>query len=343
MSPIAASDLKAPPAITHNSSVQVVRSTNALPANLLNAARSTLTESFDAEKHVCFEAPGKIYKMEELGFPGRGISETAVSAPFPLFSQSAVAQMRKEVFSQRVLDECRFSSGFVKDTVRGMMPSRAPFTYDAWKSTEVLAAVSAVAGVDLVPVMDMEISAINISVNPTTVTDAEKAASNDRSAFAWHYDSYPFVCVTMLSDCTDMQGGETAVKTASGDIMKVRGPAMGTAVIMQGRYLNHAALKAFGGKERISQITSLRPRFPLAKDESVLTGVRPISNTSDLYTQWTQYRLENLEERIREKLKSERTRESFNRPFDLVATRSWFEENIAYFQATLKELQEVQS
>lgn len=28
------------------------------------------------------------------------------------------------------------------------------------------------------------------------------------SSVAWHYDSFPFVCVTMASDCTDMVGGE---------------------------------------------------------------------------------------------------------------------------------------
>lgn len=90
-------------------------------------------------------------------------------------------------------------------------------------------------------------------------------------------------------------------------------------------------------------ITSLRPRSPLVKDESVLTGVRPISNTSDLYTQWTQYRLQNLEERIRDMLKNERSRESFSRSFDLESSRAWFRENIAYMQATLDELQEVGS
>lgn len=110
---------------------------------------------------------------------------------------------------------------------------------------------------------------------------------------------------------------------------------------MQGRYLNHAALKAFGGKERISQITSLRPRSSLVKDESVLTGVRPISNTSDLYTQWVQYRLENMTERIAQKLRDERTRQSFTRPFDIESARAWFEENIAYMQSTLTEIQEV--
>lgn len=45
-------------------------------------------------------------------------------------------------------------------------------------------------------------------------------------AVSWNYDSFPFVCVTTLSDCTGMVGGETALRTRSGEVMKVRGPAM---------------------------------------------------------------------------------------------------------------------
>lgn len=50
--------------------------------------------------------------------------------------------------------------------------------------------------------------------------------TSELSSVAWHYDSFPFVCVTMLSDCTGMVGGETALRTATGEVMKVRGPAM---------------------------------------------------------------------------------------------------------------------
>jgi hypothetical protein len=106
---------------------------------------------------------------------------------------------------------------------------RAPFTYDAWHSKEVLDKISEVAGIELVPVMDAEISAVNIAVNESNsaaVPDKERKTDEEVSAFAWHFDSYPFVCVTMLSDCTGMIGGETALKTGTGEIMKVRGPAM---------------------------------------------------------------------------------------------------------------------
>lgn len=106
---------------------------------------------------------------------------------------------------------------------------RAPFTYDAWKSPEVLARISEVAGIDLVPSIDFEIANINISIRDENTNVEETipiVKDDDLPAVAWHYDSFPFVCVTMLSDCTGMIGGETALRTPSGDIMKVRGPAM---------------------------------------------------------------------------------------------------------------------
>lgn len=120
----------------------------------------------------------------------------------------------------------------------------APFVYDAWRSPEVLSIVSKIAGVDLVPQMDFEIAHINISINSDEQKeeadkarqekahrDADEGVSgcpweDDEPIVDWHTDSYPFVCVAMLSDCTGMIGGETALRTGNGEIMKVRGPGM---------------------------------------------------------------------------------------------------------------------
>jgi hypothetical protein len=73
---------------------------------------------------------------------------------------------------------------------------------------------------------------------------------------------------------------------------------------LQGRYIDHQALRAFGGQERITMVTSFRPRSPRARDDTVLTTVRPISNLSDLYGQTVEYQLENAESRIRHMLKN---------------------------------------
>ncbi|KAJ6157259.1 hypothetical protein N7497_006144 [Penicillium chrysogenum] len=264
----------------------------------------------------------------------------AASDPFPLFTPEAIRQMRAEIFSDPVLTNCQYASTFAKNMIRGMGRERAPFIYDAWNCPELLTKLSQVAGVDLAIALDWETANINISVSddPMEVLKTGQHKSDDAPAFAWHYDSYPFVCVTMLSDCTGMTGGETAIKTPTGEIMKIRGPAMGTAVMMQGRYIEHQALKAHGGRERISMVTSFRPKCPSVRDETVLTGSRPISEWSELYTQWTEYRLEVIEGRIRAKLKAERQREITKRPFNVYAVRKFLEEQKEYLDTTIEEL-----
>ena len=90
--------------------------------------------------------------------------------------------------------------------------------------------------------MDFEIAHINISVKSEKQKAEELEASvdkqmteddegiagcpweDDKPIVDWHTDSYPFVCVTMLSDCQGMIGGETALRTGDGGILKVRGP-----------------------------------------------------------------------------------------------------------------------
>ena len=74
-------------------------------------------------------------------------------------------------------------------------------------------------------------------------------------------------------------------------------------MILQGRYIEHQALRAFGQTERITSVTSFRPKHPSFPDDTVLTTVRPISDLSELYFQYSEYRLEMLEERIRNELK----------------------------------------
>lgn len=133
----------------------------------------------------------------------------------------------------------------------------APFTHDAWHNPETLALISKIAGVDLIPWSNYEVAHINLSVKTDEQTREEIAAINKQKRFfaddegiagcpweddkpivGWHTDSYPFVCVLMLSDCTDMVGGETALRTGTGEVLKVRGP-------QEVRQLCHAANKTF--------------------------------------------------------------------------------------------------
>ncbi|KFH42138.1 hypothetical protein ACRE_071320 [Hapsidospora chrysogenum ATCC 11550] len=342
----------APPSIVGPKIKGPTRPTKQLPQSLIDEARRHERVPFDPEKHLDIVAPKSIFTMKDIGLEGQGISATAASEPFSLFTPEAVNQMRAEIFSQPVLDSCQYASDFAKNMIRGFGPRLAPFIFDAWNSPEVLQTVSKIAGIDLVPAIDFDVGHINISIDDVTaeVVSAHQHTTNgkqgrgdeedDISAFAWHRDSYPFVCVTMLSDCTGMVGGETALRTGTGEIMKVRGPAMGTAVVMQGRYIEHQALKALGGRERISMVTSFRPRDPMMRDETVLTGVRAISTLPELYLQYTQYRLEVLEERLRLQGRRVRQREMSGRGLDVAETRKFVQEQKEFLEAMLLELVE---
>ncbi|KAF9876556.1 hypothetical protein CkaCkLH20_05964 [Colletotrichum karsti] len=332
--PAAPTVRKRAPVVVGPTNKTPLRPTNKLPQDLIETARAAPKIDFDASKHVCFEPPKRTYTMEEWGYGDQGVSPIASSDPFPLFTPEAVQQVRRELFSEQVLDKCQFSSTFTKNQLRGYSREAAPFIHALWKSDEVRNAVSQVAGIDLVHAFEYEIGHINIIVNSDE--DAGKAGG-DNVGFSWHYDSFPFVCVTMLSDCSNMTGGETAVKKGDGEVLKVRGPTMGTAVILQGRYIQHAALKAFG-KERISMITPFRPKSPFVRDELVLTGSRPISDQSMLMYDYTMYRAEVLEERFREVQRRLRRRMEAGKKFDVEDMREFHAEQKEMLEATLAEM-----
>jgi hypothetical protein len=114
-------------------------------------------------------------------------------------------------------------------------PRHAKFIFEAWKHPETLAIMSKIAGVELVPVMDYEIGHINMSV-PGDKKEYERnmmlSDDDEEAIVGWHRDSYPFVCVLMMSDTTGMVGGETALRTGTGDIKKVRGPQKVTSPLL---------------------------------------------------------------------------------------------------------------
>ncbi|EEQ88627.1 hypothetical protein RJZ56_000367 [Blastomyces dermatitidis] len=297
---------------------------------------------FDAQKHIQYSPPLKVHTMKELGYSDDvGVSSIGVSEPFPLFTPEAINQMRKEILNEKVWEHYQFSSNLAHCQLRGYAAEYAPFVYDAWQSPDVLKIVSNIAGIDLVPAMDWEIAHINISV-PSQADKGQNLTSedDDEPIVDWHTDSYPFVCVTMLSDCTNMVGGETALRKGDGSIVKVRGPQMGCAVVLQGRYIEHQALRALGGTERITMVTSFRPRSPALPDDTVLTTVRAISDLSELYFQFSEYRLEILEERVRMQLKEIRDRKKARRNFNTKAMKKFLLEQEKFLAHMNKEMVE---
>ena len=112
----------------------------------------------------------------------------------------------------------------------------------------------------------------------------------------------------------------------------------GHAVVLQGRYIEHQALRALGTTERITMVTSFRPKSHTVKDDTVLTTVRPISNLSELYYQFSEYRLEILEERIREKLKVLRETQRSGRKMNTKDLKAFLREQELFLAHMNKEI-----
>jgi hypothetical protein len=110
--------------------------------------------------------------------------------------------------------------------------------------------------------------------------------------------------------------------------------------VLQGRYITHIALPSTNCRERITMVTSFRPKDPFAPDESVLTTVRPVSDLNELYNQWTEYRVEIVEERCRRLVKKIRGNKRVGRNFDIAGVKAEIGELQAFLDRTAGEIVE---
>jgi len=85
-------------------------------------------------------------------------------------------------------------------------------------------------------------------------------------------------------------------------------------------------------------VTSFRPKSAVLKDDTVLTTVRPISDLSELYFQYSEYRLEMLEERIRAQLKTIRDRKRARRGFNTDGMKHFITEQVKFLETMNKEM-----
>lgn len=114
--------------------------------------------------------------------------------------------------------------------------------------------------------------------------------------------------------------------------------------MLQGRYIEHQALRALGQTERITMVTSFRPRNSSLPDDTVLTTVRPISDLSELYFQFSEYRLEILEERIRDQLRKLRDARGSGKKMNVLLFKQFLkkqEEFLAHMDGEMLEDQHV--
>ncbi|RPA93756.1 hypothetical protein L873DRAFT_1815488 [Choiromyces venosus 120613-1] len=273
------------------------------------------------------------FKDLSLPRPASAASPVAGSAPFPLFSPAAIPLLRKELLNPAYLDKTATPFSNHNLIVRNTA-AHSLFFKDIWTHPDVMRAVSQAAGVELEIVMEtIEIGHANVQVDMRRYEGLERADMLERVSeeltsgkfgevesgrvrvevekrseeemskevngeggliVPWHYDSYPFVCVVMLSDTTNMVGGETVIKRGDGSLFGISQPGTGSAALLQGGSVQHLALTAKNSPDRVTLVTSYRAKAVGLWDVSFITNVRPYTDLSILYPQWSAYRLQVL-------------------------------------------------
>ncbi|KAH8799641.1 hypothetical protein F5884DRAFT_863249 [Xylogone sp. PMI_703] len=222
--------------------------------------------------------------MADFGFSAdTGISPIAVWGPFQLFSESAIKKMRRELLGQP-LPNCQVNIEGVGRHMRGMVPSYANFTHKLWTHPATLTHISKIAGLRLIPAMDIEISQVNVLYPKKKAT----------SGIDWHRSSFPFVCVMMLSNMEGTKGGETCFRGPSREVKKLDTFPMGSVYLLQGLHVEHMVCPFVAEKNRVTVITSFRPFSPYVRDASTIAAIRSISDPGRLYSEFCEYRLRNI-------------------------------------------------
>jgi hypothetical protein len=97
-------------------------------------------------------------------------------------------------------------------------------------------------------------------------------------------------------------------------------------------------LKAFGGRERLAMVTSWRPKSVHVRDETVLAGVRGITDQNELYYWFSDYRFRNMELRFQAAYRKLKASKEAGLEYDIDATRAFLEEQRDTIDLLLQEI-----
>ena len=132
----------------------------------------------------------------------------------------------------------------------------------------------------------------------------------------------------------------------------------GCATVLQGRYITHTAAPAANMPERVTIVTSFRPRDPTLLDETTNMNIRNKSHLTELYYQWATYRLDVLAQRAQIAADALRKRYEDNvkasdaegkhglckvETVNVVEVEDWVNKQIEYMQQTLHEMRPLET
>jgi hypothetical protein len=103
----------------------------------------------------------------------------------------------------------------------------------------------------------------------------------------------------MLSNTGRVTGGEIVMESADGKLHNLRQCETGSVVFIQARHVVHTGLRSDGPDVRMAMVCPMCPSSPFVRDDTFLIYTRTISDTSEHYGQYVEYRFSMLMERLR--------------------------------------------
>ncbi|CAH0047314.1 unnamed protein product [Clonostachys solani] len=252
---------------------------------------------FDPAIHLDYKPPATRHSFTELGLPvPKGCPDICFVEPFQLFTAEGIRMIRREVFRKSFLDKFLRSWERAPCIIGGHanLEDEGKFISQTWHHPATQAAVNDAFGCPLSHQLgENDLGYINVQLGSEGLAGvyklretpskplpkSEKLPSSvydDVPVDKWHKDMTPVTVVLMLSDTSTMVGGETAVKTGDGRVIKSRGTAIGGAIIIAGGYAEHAALRAENCPERLTMTACFSYADPNADDSATtLKSVNP--------------------------------------------------------------------
>lgn len=227
---------------------------------------------FDPARHLQIETPDEVLSLRDLGYSDQDIAECptdfGVTSVFRILSDEGAAAMLDVA---RKLEAFTTSNARIARNVRGGV-HRSKFLRDLCMSPDVTDAISAIAGLPLLPhTIPHQMGHLNYS--PLKVGE---------NVDKWHTDTLRIDYVMFVTDTKTVDGGEfeyyrgtkqefAALKKAGDglDPAKIMAPAMpgpGYAVVQQGNMVVHRAKGLRKQAERITMVNGYVPRDVMFPD-----------------------------------------------------------------------------
>ncbi|KAM0544999.1 hypothetical protein ACHAPJ_011580 [Fusarium lateritium] len=312
---------------------------------------------FDPQIHLNFKPPTTRYSFTELGLEKPlNAPDMCYTEPFQLFSEEGVRVMRREIFRKEFLDKYMRSWARAPCYIGGHSANaeEASFIKQAWYHPATQAAIDKAFGTALKPLeRHCDIGYVNVQLGEggsadiyeytetpakpqppsRTATSIPKSQWDDVPIDGWHKDQVPVVCVLMLSDISNMEGGETAIKTGNGSLVKARGANFGGAVLMQGGNLEHAALRASNCSERSFADPDLDDSRTTLKSADIVN-----EDMNALKYAHLDYKLKRLRDRVNLACERVARQRAGNFALNRDEVDGWVKEQISFLKQTSWEL-----